>query len=68
MTGLRNPCVQIERFQPGLFERVLGRTAQGALIRKTGVMSVVLSGGVVRPGDAVAIVLPRGPHRALEPV
>ena len=68
VTGLRNPCAQIERFQRGLLERVLGRTAQGALIRKTGVMSVVLSGGVVRPGDAVSIVLPRGSHRALEPV
>ena len=68
VTGLRNPCWQIERFQAGLLERVLGRTAQGALIRKTGVMSVVLAGGAVRPGDSIAIVLPRGPHRALKPV
>ena len=68
VTGLRNPCSQIERYQSGLVERVLGRTAEGALIRKTGVMSVVLAGGVVRPGDPIAIVLPRAPHRALEPV
>ena len=68
VTGLRNPCSQIERFRSGLLEKVLGRTAQGALIRKTGVMSVVLSGGVVRPGDAISIALPGQPHRALAPV
>jgi MOSC domain-containing protein YiiM len=68
VAGLRNPCAQIERFQAGLLDKVLGRTARGALIRKTGVMSVVLAGGVVRPGDAIAIALPGRPHRALAPV
>ena len=68
VTGLRNPCTQIERFQEGLLDKVIGRTAQGALIRKTGVMSVVLAGGVVRPGDAIEIALPERPHRALAPV
>ena len=68
VTGLRNPCAQIEQFQKGLLEAVLGRTPRGELIRKTGVMSVVLAGGDVRAGDAVTVVLPPAPHRALEPV
>jgi hypothetical protein len=68
VTGLRNPCAQIEQFQRGLLEAVLGRTAQGELIRKTGVMSVVLAGGEVRAGDPVTVVLPAPPHRALAPV
>jgi MOSC domain-containing protein YiiM len=68
LTGLRNPCVQIDRFQQGLTAAVLGRDAQGALVRKAGVMAVVVTGGEVRPGDAISVVLPPGPHRALEPV
>ena len=65
VTGLRNPCVQIDRFQPGLMAAVLDRAADGSLIRKAGVMGVVRSGGDVRPGDPVAIELPPEPHRAL---
>jgi MOSC domain-containing protein YiiM len=68
LTGLRNPCVQIDRFQPGLMSAVLGRTPDGGLVRKAGVMGIVLAGGVVRAGDAIAITLPIGPHRALAPV
>ena len=68
MTGLRNPCVQIERFQPGLLEQVVGRDADGRLVRKAGVMAVVRRGGEVRPGDPVTVVLPDGPHRPLEAV
>ena len=68
VTGFRNPCAQIERFQRGLVEKVLGRDRNGALIRKTGVMSVVVAGGMVRPGDGIAVVLPRQPHRPLHPV
>jgi MOSC domain-containing protein YiiM len=41
---------------------------QGNLIRKAGVMAVVIASGPVRPGDAVAIELPPAPHRPLEPV
>ena len=65
VTGLRNPCVQIDRFQPGLMAAVLDRAADGSLIRKAGVMGVVRSGGDVRPGDPVVIELPPEPHRAL---
>ena len=68
LTGLRNPCVQIDRFQPGLMAAVLDRTRDGALIRKAGVMSVVLAGGVVRPGDAIRVALPAHPHQPLVPV
>jgi MOSC domain-containing protein YiiM len=68
ITGLRNPCLQLDHFQPGLMKAVLGRTPDGALIRKAGVMGVVLTGGVVRPGDAIAVELPDGEHRPLEKV
>jgi MOSC domain-containing protein YiiM len=68
VTGLRNPCVQIERFQSGLMTAVLSRDEHGSVIRKAGVMSVVVSGGEVRPGDRIRVELPPPPHWALEPV
>ncbi|WP_019585110.1 MOSC domain-containing protein [Deinococcus apachensis] len=68
VTGLRNPCAQIENFQPGLLAAVLGRDEQGNLIRKAGVMGVVRLGGVVRPGDAIRVDLPEEPHQRLERV
>ncbi|MDZ4369423.1 MAG: MOSC domain-containing protein [Afipia sp.] len=68
ITGLRNPCAQIEAFQPGLLKAVLGRDANGGLIRKAGIMGIVLEGGEVRPGDSVGVNLPALPHRALERV
>lgn len=68
VTGLRNPCIQLDRFQAGLTLAVLGRDADGGLVRKAGVMAIVLEGGRVRPGDALAVALPEGPHRPLQPV
>jgi MOSC domain-containing protein YiiM len=68
VTGLRNPCVQIDHFQPGLMKAVLGRDAEGNLVRKAGVMSIVLADGEVRPGDAIEVELPAHPHRRLQPV
>ena len=68
VTGLRNPCVQIEAFQPGLLKAVLGRDANGHLVRKAGIMAIVLEGGEVRPGDSIVVTLPALPHRALERV
>jgi MOSC domain-containing protein YiiM len=68
VTGLRNPCAQLDAFQPGLMAAVLGRDAEGNLVRKAGVMGVVLSGGEVRPGDPVRVELPPEPHRPLAPV
>ncbi len=68
LTGLRNPCAQIDRFQSGLMHAVLDRAPDGALVRKAGVMGIVLRGGDVNEGDAIRIELPAAPHRALEPV
>lgn len=68
LTGLRNPCAQIDAFQPGLMAAVLGRTADGALVRKAGVMAIVLAGGTVRPHDAIGLAPPASPHRPLRPV
>jgi MOSC domain-containing protein YiiM len=68
VTGLRNPCLQLDKLQSGLMEAVLERAPDGALIRKAGIMSIVLSGGDVRAGDPIAVELPSGPHRPLQPV
>ena len=68
VTGLRNPCRQLDGLQPGLMEAVLDRDKEGNLVRKAGVMGVVLSGGEVRPGDAIRVELPPTPHRPLEKV
>ena len=68
ITGLRNPCYQLDDFQKGLMAATLDHDEEGNLIRKAGVMSVVLVDGTVRPGDAIKIELPPQPHRPLEPV
>jgi MOSC domain-containing protein YiiM len=68
ITGLRNPCKQLESIQPGLMAATLDRDENDGLVRKAGVMAVVLEGGEVRPGDPIAVELPAAPHRALEPV
>ncbi len=68
LTGLRNPCAQLDGIQPGLMAAVLDRDAAGHLIRKAGVMGVVIAGGPVRPGDTVTVELPPPPHLPLEPV
>ena len=68
VTGLRNPCAQLDRFQDGLMAATLARGADGELIRKAGVMAVVVADGDVRPGDAIRVELPPGPHRPLESV
>jgi MOSC domain-containing protein YiiM len=65
VTGLRNPCSQLDRFQLGLTAAVLARDADGNLVRKAGIMGVVAAGGEVRPGDEIRVVLPPAPHRAL---
>ncbi|AMM26889.1 MOSC domain-containing protein [Variovorax sp. PAMC 28711] len=68
LTGLRNPCSQIDRFQRGLMAATLAQDADGKLVRKAGVMSVVLVGGDVMAGDPIGIELPAGTSRRLEPV
>jgi MOSC domain-containing protein YiiM len=68
VTGLRNPCVQLDKFQKGLMAAILDRDPQGNLVRKAGIMAVVREGGEVRAGDPIAVTLPPGPHRPLVPV
>ncbi|MGX1274356.1 MOSC domain-containing protein [Streptomyces phaeoluteigriseus] len=68
VTGLRNPCLQIDNFRDGLLKQVVGRDEAGNIVRKAGIMSIVKEGGVVRPGDAIRAELPSGPHRPLERV
>jgi hypothetical protein len=68
VTGLRNPCNQLDEIAPGLMKAVLDRDADGEVVRKSGVMGVVLQGGEVRPGDAIEVELPTEPHVRLEPV
>jgi len=62
VTGLRNPCGQIDAFMPGLLKAVLGKGPDGAVDRKAGVMGVVLAGGILRPGDPIIVELPPKPH------
>jgi len=66
--GLRNPCGQLNGLQDGLMEATLDKDVDGKLIRKAGVMGIVVAGGEVRPGDAIIVELPPGPHARLEPV
>lgn len=68
VTGLRNPCLQIDNFRGGLLKQVVGRDEAGNIVRKAGVMSIVKEGGVVRPGDTIEVELPLEPHRSLGPV
>ncbi len=69
VTGLRNPCYQLDGIQSGLMAATLERDARGHVtVRKAGIMAIVLSGGEVRAGDAIRVELPPEPHRPLEPV
>lgn len=68
VTGLRNPCVQLDKLSPGLMAAVLDRADDGSLIRKAGIMSIVVADGEVRPGDTVLVTLPDRPHRPLAAV
>lgn len=68
VTGLRNPCAQLEGIHHGLMAATLGRDAEGRLARKAGIMAVVIAGGDVRAGDPILVEMPAGPRRSLEPV
>ncbi|MCU6481605.1 MOSC domain-containing protein [Arthrobacter sp. A2-55] len=68
VTGLRNPCSQIEDFQPGLLRELVGRNDDGGIVRRAGIMGVVLRGGPVRAGDRIAVELPEGPWQVLDRV
>lgn len=68
VTGLRNPCAQLDNYQAGLTQAVLDRDEDGRVIRKAGIMAIVLQGGVVKQGDSISVELPPEPHHALERV
>lgn len=68
LTGLRNPCGQIDKFKKGLMQAVLDKDANGGLVRKSGVMAIVIAGGELLPGDAIRVEMPAGEPRRLEPV
>jgi MOSC domain-containing protein YiiM len=68
VTGLRNPCRQLDGIQDGLLSAVLDHDVQGNLIRKAGIMGIVLKDGEVKPGDPIRVELPAGPHQPLAPV
>ncbi|WP_405010332.1 MOSC domain-containing protein [Kitasatospora sp. NBC_01539] len=68
VTGLRNPCLQIDAFRDGLLKQVVGRGEDGTVVRRAGIMGVVVHGGTVRPGDPVEAELPDGPHVPLDRV
>ena len=68
VTGLRNPCKQLDGLAPGLMKATLDRDDDGELVRKAGVMGVVVAGGEVRPGDPIQVELPAEPHVPLAPV
>lgn len=68
VTGLRNPCRQIDDFRAGLLRRVVGRDDDGEVMRRAGVMAVVEHGGTITAGDDVVVHLPAAPHAPLAPV
>ena len=68
VTGLRNPCAQLNNLQAGLMAAVLDKDEEGNLIRKSGIMSIVIEGGEVKPGDKIAIELPTKPYKVLDRV
>lgn len=68
LTGLRNPCKQIDDFKSGLLANVVDRTASGELVRKAGVMGVVVQSGAVHSSDEIRVSLPPRPHTPLVPV
>jgi MOSC domain-containing protein YiiM len=68
VTGLRNPCLQLDDFQNGLMKAVLDKDDEGNLIRKAGIMGIVLQAGEVQVGDVIRAELPPEPHVPLKPV
>ena len=64
LTGLRTPCVLIDRFKPGLKRRMLVEE-YGRPRFRCGVMAVVRSSGRISTGDAIAVRLPSEPLKSL---
>ncbi|MEO6711801.1 MAG: MOSC domain-containing protein [Mycobacteriales bacterium] len=68
VTGLRTPCVQLDGIRPGLMKTLMGRDANGDVVRRAGIMAVVVTSGEVFPGNAIEVWLPAQPHQPLQPV
>ncbi|MEN7536453.1 MOSC domain-containing protein [Aurantiacibacter flavus] len=68
VTGLRNPCGQIEAFQSGLLSQLVMKACNGRIVRKAGIMTVARVGGIINCGDAISVALPEGEHQPLEVV
>jgi MOSC domain-containing protein YiiM len=68
VTGLRSPCQQINTFTPGLLKHVIRTDGDGNVVRKTGIMSIVLADGLIHPDDPILVEVPDGPQLPLEPV
>ena len=68
ISGIRDPCKQIDALGQGLTKAMFARDAEGQVVRKAGIMGVVRVGGLVQSGDAIAVMLPAEPHRRLEVV
>jgi MOSC domain-containing protein YiiM len=68
LKGLRNPCLKLDSLQKGLMAATLDKDGDGNLVRKAGVMGIVIAGGEVRAGDEIRIALPPAPHRPLPTV
>ena len=68
VTGLRNPCTQLDDYQTGLMSALIDKDSQGNLIRKAGIMAIVVTGGKVKPHDAIEVMLPAMPYQKLERV
>ena len=68
ITGLRNPCAQLDGIQQGLMKALVMRDADSNIVRKAGIMAIVLQDGIVKPGDAIRVELPHEPHQPLEPI
>jgi MOSC domain-containing protein YiiM len=65
ITGLRNPCVQLDMFQKGLLKAVIEKDENGNVIRKCGIMGIVIKSGIVRIDDAIEIIFPQKPFKKL---
>jgi len=68
ITGLRNPCHQIDKFQKGLLKEVVGKNDAGEIVRMAGIMGIVLKGGIIKVNDAIHITYPNLPFERLERV
>ena len=68
LTGLRNPCAQLDHFQRDLTKAMIDRAPDGAIVHKSGVMAIVIADGVVAAGDGIGVIMPLPPHRPLTSV